>query len=86
MRRAAADREVARLERLSGSGLAHRRFYRVHLAAGEPATLIARVDRGEPAPGVPAEPPLEATRAFLEAARPAGTRAASAATPRARSS
>ena len=64
--RACTGREVARLERLSGSGLAHRRFYRVHLAPGEPATLIARVDRGEPAPGVPAEPPLEATRAFLE--------------------
>jgi len=65
--RACCDRDVARLERLSGSGLAHRRFYRVHLASGEPLTLIARVDRGEPAPGVPPEPPLEATRSFLEA-------------------
>ncbi len=51
----------------AASGLAHRRFYRLHFASGEPATLIARVDRGEPAPGVPPEPPLEATRSFLEA-------------------
>jgi aminoglycoside phosphotransferase (APT) family kinase protein len=65
--RGCCDRDVVHVERLSGSGLAHRRFYRVQLGSGEPRTLIARVDRGEPAPGVPAEPPLEATRAFLEA-------------------
>jgi len=58
--------EVLAVEPLGG-GLGHRRFYRLRLAGAGPASCIARVDRGEPAPGVPPEPPLEPTRAFLEA-------------------
>ena len=57
--------EVEAIEPLSG-GLGHRRFFRLRLA-GPPGSCVARVDRGTPAPGVPAEPPLEPTRAFLEA-------------------
>jgi aminoglycoside/choline kinase family phosphotransferase len=55
---------VAAIEPLRG-GLGHRRFFRLRLADG--ARCVARVDRGAPAPGVPPEPPLEPTRAFLEA-------------------
>jgi aminoglycoside/choline kinase family phosphotransferase len=55
---------VQAIEPLHG-GLAHRRFFRLRLAGG--ASCVARVDRGEPAPGVLPEPPLEPTRAFLEA-------------------
>jgi hypothetical protein len=47
-----------------------RRFARVHLAQGRPATLVARVEAPEdPAgrpPGAPPEPPLEPIRALLE--------------------
>lgn len=57
--------EALALERLAG-GLGHRRFYRLRLA-GAPGSCVARVDRGQPAPGVLPEPPLEPTRAFLEA-------------------
>lgn len=57
--------EALGLERLAG-GLGHRRFYRLRLA-GPPGSCVARVDRGRPAPGVLPEPPLEPTRAFLEA-------------------
>lgn len=61
--RAATGADVTRMELLTGGGLAHRRFYRVASGGG---TLIARVDRGEPAPGVLPEPPLEPLRTFLE--------------------
>jgi hypothetical protein len=57
--------EVDRIERLRG-GLGHRAFFRLWLRGGGPATLVARVDRGAPAPGVLPEPPLEPIRAFLE--------------------
>jgi len=51
------------------AGLGTRRFLRIAFAAGEPATLIARVDDdAPPAPGAPApEPPLEPIRHLLEA-------------------
>jgi aminoglycoside/choline kinase family phosphotransferase len=65
--RASTGGDVADVEPLTGGGLAHRRFYRVTLRNGEPATLIARADRGEPAPGVLPEPALEPLRTFLEA-------------------
>jgi hypothetical protein len=65
--RASTGGDVADVARLAGGGLAHRRFYRVTLRNGEPATLIARADRGEPAPGVLPEPALEPLRSFLEA-------------------
>jgi len=65
--RASTGSDVAQVARLTGGGLAHRRFYRVTLRNGEPATLIARADRGEPAPGVLPEPALEPLRTFLEA-------------------
>lgn len=58
---------VRRVVAIAGGGVGHRGFFRVTLAAGAPATLIARVDRGEPAPGVLPEPPLEPLRSFLEA-------------------
>lgn len=64
--RATTGSDVGGIERLTGAGLAHRRFYRVTLDGVGPATLIARVDRGEPAPGVLPEPPLEPLRSFLE--------------------
>lgn len=58
---------VVRVEPLA-SGLGLRRFYRVH-TAGEPRTLIARVEAAEDPAGRPtgiaAEPPLEPLRAFL---------------------
>jgi len=57
---------VERVERIAGGGVGHRGFFRVTLAAGRPRTLVARVDRGEPAPGVLPEPPLEPLRSFLE--------------------
>ena len=67
--RACLSREVARVEPLAGA-LSLRRFARVWLA-GDPASLIARVDAEEdPAgrpPGIPAEPPLEPVRAVFEA-------------------
>jgi hypothetical protein len=61
--------EVAGIERIPGQ-LGLRRFFRLTLASGPVASLIARVDRpedpaGRPA-GVPAEPPLEPVRALLE--------------------
>jgi aminoglycoside/choline kinase family phosphotransferase len=58
---------VVRIDAIAGAGVGHRRFFRVTLAADAPRTLIARVDRGEPAPGVSREPPLEPLRSFLEA-------------------
>jgi aminoglycoside/choline kinase family phosphotransferase len=64
--RRALGAEALAVEPLAG-GLGHRRFYRLRLAGATPASCVARVDRGEPAPGVPPEPPLEPTRAFLEA-------------------
>ncbi len=61
--------QVARIEWLEGQ-LGLRRFARVHLETGPPATLIARVEAPEdPAgrpPGIPPEPPLEPVRALLE--------------------
>ncbi|MBW1687588.1 MAG: phosphotransferase [Deltaproteobacteria bacterium] len=64
-------RGVARIDWIEGQ-LALRRFARVHLEAGPPATLVARIDAPEdPAgrpPGVPPEPALEPIRARLEAA------------------
>lgn len=62
--RRALGTEVLGIETITG-GLGHRGFYRLRLADGR--SCVARVDRGAPAPGVPAEPPLEPTRAFLEA-------------------
>lgn len=64
--RRALGAEVLAIEPLAG-GVGHRRFFRLRLAGPGPAACVARVDRGEPAPGVPPEPPLEPTRAFLEA-------------------
>ena len=58
--------ELLRLEPLRG-GVGHRRFFRLHLRGGSTSVCVARVDRGEPAPGVLPEPPLEPTRAFLAA-------------------
>jgi hypothetical protein len=58
---------VERIERIAGGGVSHRGFYRVTVARGDPRTLIARVDRGVPGPGVLPEPPLEPLRSFLEA-------------------
>lgn len=52
------------------AGLGARRFFRLRLAAGEPQTVIARVEAPEDEslrpPGVAPEPPLEALRSFLE--------------------
>jgi aminoglycoside/choline kinase family phosphotransferase len=66
---AALGAEIAGIEPIAGQ-LGLRRFFRVTLASGPVATLIARVDRpedpaGRPA-GVPPEPPLEPVRALLE--------------------
>jgi N-acetylmuramate 1-kinase len=58
--------ELTRLEPLRG-GVGHRRFFRLHLRGGSIPHCVARIDRGEPAPGVLPEPPLEPTRAFLAA-------------------
>ncbi|RIL06058.1 MAG: hypothetical protein DCC71_08220 [Proteobacteria bacterium] len=58
---------AARIERIAGGGVGHRSFFRIALASGEPRSVVARVDRGEPAPGVLPEPPLEPLRSFLEA-------------------
>jgi hypothetical protein len=67
--RACLAREVVRVEPLPGA-LSLRQFARVWLA-GEPRSLIARVDAAEdPAgrpPGIPPEPPLEPIRALFEA-------------------
>jgi len=69
--RESLGRGVARIDWLEGQ-LALRRFARVRLEAGPPATLVARIDAPEdPAgrpPGVPPEPALEPIRARLEAA------------------
>jgi len=66
---ALAERDLgarpARIERIAGGGVSHRGFFRLFLPG---ATAIARVDRGEPGPGVLPEPPLEPLRSFLEAA------------------
>ena len=58
--------ELTDLEALRG-GVGHRRFFRLHLRGGATPLCVARIDRGEPAPGVLPEPPLEPTRAFLAA-------------------
>jgi len=50
---------------IAGGGVGHRGFFRVTLADGAPNTLVARVDRGEPGPGVVPEPPMEPLRTFL---------------------
>ena len=64
-------RGVARIDWIEGQ-LALRRFARIRLESGPPATLLARIDAPEdPAgrpPGVPPEPALEPIRARLEAA------------------
>jgi aminoglycoside/choline kinase family phosphotransferase len=65
---AALGAAVDRIDALAGGGVGHRAFFRVWLRGGGVRTAIARVDRGEPAPEVPNEPPLEPLRAFLEAA------------------
>lgn len=64
-------REVTVVDEIP-AGLGRRRFFRVTLAAGAPASLVARVELPEdparrPA-GVPPEPPLEPLRGYLEAA------------------
>jgi aminoglycoside/choline kinase family phosphotransferase len=64
--RAQLGAEIERLEPLRGV-VGHRRTFRAWLRGGAPRTLVARVDRGEPPPGVLPEPPLEPLRAFLEA-------------------
>ncbi len=69
--RCSLGREPARIEEIP-AGLGRRRFFRVSLAGGSPACLIARVELPEdPArrpPGVPPEPTLEPLRSFLAAA------------------
>jgi len=65
--RASLGSEVVRCEPLRG-GLGHRRFFRLALRGAGVGSAVARVDRGEPAPGVLPEPPLEPIRAFLERA------------------
>jgi len=57
---------VERFEPLRGVA-GHRRTYRLRLRGPGPGSLVARVDRGDPPPGVAPEPPLEPIRAFLEA-------------------
>ena len=69
--RDALHRSVESIEPIA-SGLGSRRFFRVRLGAGEPSSVVARVDAPEdpalrPA-GVPPEPPLEPIRALLERA------------------
>ena len=59
---------VERIDVLAGGGVSHRGFYRVSLDGAAPRSVIARVDRGEPGPGVLPEPPLEPLRTFLEEA------------------
>jgi aminoglycoside/choline kinase family phosphotransferase len=58
---------VEGIETLAGGGVSHRGFFRLRLAGGTGRTVVARVDRGEPGPGVLPEPPLEPLRTFLEA-------------------
>ena len=69
--RAALGAEVARLEPLAGQ-LGLRRFARVWLKSGSPATLIARLEAPEDPGGRPSgiapEPPLEPLRTLLERA------------------
>ena len=60
--------EVEAFEPLCG-GAGHRRIFRLWVRGGAPRTLVARVDRGDPPPGVAPEPPMEPVRAFLEAHR-----------------
>jgi aminoglycoside/choline kinase family phosphotransferase len=67
VRAACSGAEPTAFEPLRGGGVGHRRFVRVHLAGATPASLVARLDRGEPAPGVLPEPPLEPLRTLLEA-------------------
>jgi len=57
--------EVERFEALRGVA-GHRRIFRLRLRGGAPPSLIARVDRGDPPPGVAPEPRMEPLRAFLE--------------------
>jgi hypothetical protein len=61
--------DVSDIAPVSGQ-LGLRRFFRVALAAGPVATLVARVDRPEDSrgrpDGAPPEPPLEPIRALLE--------------------
>jgi N-acetylmuramate 1-kinase len=64
--RAELGSAVDRIDTLAGGGVSHRGFYRLTLASGAPRTLVARVDRGRPGPGVLPEPPLEPLRSFLE--------------------
>ncbi|MDH3213871.1 MAG: phosphotransferase [Myxococcales bacterium] len=67
--RDALGTDVTRIEAIPGQ-LGLRRFLRVFLASGRPATLIARIDAPEDPSGRPGgakpEPPLEPIRAFLE--------------------
>ena len=67
--RKALGREVARVEPIAGH-LGLRRFARVWLATGVPASLIARIHAAEDPAARPAgaapEPPLEPLRALLE--------------------
>jgi aminoglycoside/choline kinase family phosphotransferase len=67
VRAACGGAALTAIEPLHGGGLGHRRFLRLRLAGATPASVIARVDRGEPAPGVLPEPPLEPLRSVLEA-------------------
>jgi aminoglycoside/choline kinase family phosphotransferase len=57
---------VESIATLAGGGVSHRGFYRLTLTGGGPRTVVARVDRGQPGPGVLPEPPLEPLRTFLE--------------------
>lgn len=57
---------VDHVDRIAGGGVSHRGFYRLALGGLAPASVIARVDRGQPGPGVLPEPPLEPLRSFLE--------------------
>ena len=65
--RATLGGELAGCQPIRG-GLGHRRFFRLTLRGAAVASAVARIDRGEPAPGVLPEPPLEPIRAFLERA------------------
>ena len=63
--RAQLGLEVEHFDPLRGVA-GHRRIFRLRLRGGAPRALIARVDRGDPPPGVAPEPRMEPLRAFLE--------------------
>lgn len=76
--KARLGRDTSGIDRIE-AGLGTRRFYRIDFETGEPATLIARIDRDPPAtqdspprleapPAWLPEPPIEPLRSFLEQA------------------